>query len=131
MDPHRKLTQKEIRVEQRPWITKGLLVSMKIRDDLSKRRAREKKPQLKSRLTNQYKRYRNLIVTLLKMSKKNYYTSFFLLNQGNVKKTWDGIRTLINVSKKKISSPTKLVYNNELLMLGVLLISQVVINVLP
>ena len=42
VDPYRKLRQKEIRVEQRPWITKGLLVSMKIRDDLSKRRAREK-----------------------------------------------------------------------------------------
>ena len=48
------------------------------------------------------------------MNKKNYSTSFFLLNEGNVKKTWDGIRTLINVSKKNISSPTKLVYINEI-----------------
>ena len=55
-----------------------------------------------------------MIVTLLKMSKKKYSTSFFLLNEGNVKKTWDGIRTLINVSKKNISSPTKVVHNNEI-----------------
>ena len=54
-----------------------------------------------------------MIVTLIKRSKKNYYTSFFLINQGNVKKNWDGIRNLINVSKKKNTSPSKIIYKNE------------------
>ena len=35
------------------------------------------------------------------------------MNQGNVKKTWDGIRSLINVSKKRTLTPTKLVYKNK------------------
>ena len=35
-------------------------------------------------------------------------------NQGNVKKTWDGIRNVINVSKKKKTSPTKTIYKNEI-----------------
>ena len=45
-----------------------------------------------------------MIVNLLRVSKNNHYASFFLENQGNVKKTWDGIRNLINVSKKKRAS---------------------------
>ena len=34
--------------------------------------------------------------------------------QRNVKKSWNGIRNLISVSKKKNPSPTKIIYNNEL-----------------
>ena len=114
MAPYRKMTQKQIRLEQRPWITQGLLVSMKKRDKLSKQRAREKDPQTRNEISEKYKHYRNMIVTLLKMSKKIYYSAFFLQNQGNVKKTWDGIRALINVSKKKGIIPTKIVYKDEI-----------------
>ena len=86
---------------------------MKVRDKLSKSRARAKDPQIKSELSEKYKRYRNMIVTILKQSKKNYYSSYFLLNQSNIKKTWDGTRNLINVSKNRNFTPTKLIYNNE------------------
>ena len=54
-----------------------------------------------------------MIVSLLRRSKANYYSSYFIQNQSNVKKTWDGIRNLINVSKKKNSPPTKIIYKNE------------------
>ena len=108
------MTQRNIRLEQRQWITQGLLVFMKVRDKRSKSRARAKDPQIKSELSEKYKRYRNMIVTLLKQSKKNYYSSYFLLNQSNIKKTWDGIRNLINVSKNRNFTPIKLIYNNEM-----------------
>ena len=113
MAPYRKMTQRNVRLEQWPWITHGILVSMKVRDKLSKSRARAKDPQIKSELSEKYKRYRNMIVTLLKQSKNNYYSSYFLLKQSNIKKTWDGIRNVINVSKNKNFTPTKLIYNNE------------------
>ena len=54
-----------------------------------------------------------MIKTLIKRSKENYYSSYFILNQSNVKKTWDGIRNLINVSKKKKTTPRNLIYKNE------------------
>ena len=113
MAPYRKMTQKEIKLEQMPWITRGILVSMRVRDTLYKSWSREKDVQFKSQIFDLYKRYRNMIVTLLRKSKANYYSHFFLQHQSNVKKTWDGIRNLINVSKKKNSSPTKLFYKNE------------------
>ena len=113
MAPYRKVTKNELRLEQRPWITRGILVSMRKRDKLFKSMAREKDPNIKSEITMSYKLYRNLIVTLLKQSKKNYYSSYFIENQNSVKKTWDGIRDLINVSKKKNSFPTRIIYKNE------------------
>ena len=95
---------------QMPWITKGLLVSMRVRDKLYK--------QIKDKLvTNDivvfYKRYCNMIVNLLRISKNKYYTSFFQENQGSIKRTWDGIRSLINISKKKCVTPSKVFYNNQ------------------
>ena len=54
-----------------------------------------------------------MIVNLLKRSKKNYYSSYFILNQSNVEQTWDGICNLINVSKKKKTTPRNLIYKNE------------------
>ena len=78
MAPYRKMTQKEIRLEQRLWITRGLLVLMGIRDKLYKRRCSEKNPQIKCEISELYKRYRNMIVSLLQRSQKNYYSFFFL-----------------------------------------------------
>ena len=113
MAPYRKMTKKEIRLEQRPWITQGLLISMSVRDKLYKHRALEKDEQVKNDTSVLYKRYRNLIVSLLKRSKQNYYEFFFIQNQSNAKKTWDGIRSLINVSKRK-SLPTSKYFRKSL-----------------
>ena len=82
----RKLTQKEIRLEQRPWVTRGLFVSMRVRDMLYKQLSREKESVLKAEISKLYKRYRNLIVTLLKKSKQNYFTFYFIEHQNNAKK---------------------------------------------
>ena len=32
MAPYRKMTPKEIKLEQMPWVTRGILVSMRVRD---------------------------------------------------------------------------------------------------
>ena len=113
MAPYRKLTQKEVKLEYMPWVTRGILKSMSVRDDLLKRRNKETDPDIKEQFNVLFKRYRNTIVTLLRVSKKNHYSSYFLTNQSNVKKTWDGIRNLLNVSKKRNYTPTKLIYKNE------------------
>ena len=73
MAPIRKLTKKEIGLNQRPWITKGLLTSMKKRDKLLKLSTSSCDPLEKINFFNHFKKYRNLIVTLLRRSKCNYY----------------------------------------------------------
>ena len=44
MAPYQKMTHKEIRLEQRPWVTLGLLVSMRVRDNVYKQLAIKKTP---------------------------------------------------------------------------------------
>ena len=44
MAPFRKMTKKEITLKQHPWITQGIVASMKIRDKLYKDFLLEKTP---------------------------------------------------------------------------------------
>ena len=67
----------------------------------------------KGRIGALYKTYRNLIVTLIRKSKKKYYADFFHEHQNNLKKTWDGIRDLINVSKKSSININKLIHEDR------------------
>ena len=57
MAPYLKQSQKDIRLEERPWITKGLLISMKTRDSLAKSRTQEKDLLIKNEISDRYKRY--------------------------------------------------------------------------
>ena len=48
MAPYPKLTHKEIRLKQMPWVTQGLLVSMHVRDKLYKQLKLKKVTQRKA-----------------------------------------------------------------------------------
>ena len=50
---------------------------------------------------NLYKFYRNKILTLTRGSKKVYFHNYFQENLNNMKKTWEGVNSLINRKKKK------------------------------
>ena len=41
-----------------------------------------------------------MLTDLIRLSKKGFYSDFFKENKSNLKKTWEGIRGLINVNKK-------------------------------
>ena len=44
-----------------------------------------------------YKKYRNLLSTLIKKSKQAYYDEYFERNWNNIENTWKGIKFLISV----------------------------------
>jgi hypothetical protein len=113
MAPYKKLSKKDANLQQKPWITRGILTSMKKRDIFYKDFVTEKKQAKKDRLCSIYKSYRNLIVTLLRKSKKKYYAEYFEEHQQNMKKTWDGIRDLVNVSKKSSSKILKIIHDDK------------------
>ena len=52
-----------------------------------------------------------MVTPLIRLSKKKYYSDFFIENQSNIKKTWEGIRRLLNVSKKSNNQINKLTHN--------------------
>ena len=114
MAPLRKLTKKEIGLQKLPWITNGLLISMADRDKTYRLFLKEKNLINKNELFSLYKRKRNMVISLIRRSKKDYYNKYFEENKSNVKKTWEGIRNIVNISKKSKIVPTKLIYNNEI-----------------
>ena len=73
----KKNTKKDAGLQQNPWITKGILISMNKRDVFYKDFITEKNATKKGRIGALYKTYRNLIVTLIRKSKKKVLCRFF------------------------------------------------------
>ena len=90
--PIRYLSKKEMKVRQKPWLTKGILTSIKKKRSLFKK---FKKLKLKfvntDEVYQQYKPYRDTINTLKRKSKRLYYRDYFTRNVNNSKKTGKGI----------------------------------------
>ena len=48
--------------------------------------------------------YRNMLSTLMKKGKMNYYRPYFKTNWDNIKNTWRGIISIININNTHSSS---------------------------
>ena len=99
--PLRKMSIQEQRLTKRPWITSGILKSIKTKDKLRRKFDRAKDPLRKTALENEYKKYKNQLEKILKTSKALYYQKFFENNKTNLYKTWNGIKEIININKKQ------------------------------
>ena len=98
--PLKKISKKQIKREKKPWVTKGIIRSMSLRDKFLKKYINAKDPENKARHHTKYKIYRNSITNLLRISKNLHYKTFFNLNHNDSKKTWEGINEVINKRKK-------------------------------
>ena len=72
----------------------------------------EKEPILKEEYHTNYKKYRNLLSSLMKKSKQVYYDKFFERNWNNIKNPWKGIKSLISLKTVASSVPTVLSVDN-------------------
>ena len=113
MAPVRCLSKKEINLQHRPWITKGILISIRERDRIHKQYLKEKEPRKKEDIFSLFKVKRNIITSLIRKSKCDYYVSYFEENRTDSKKTWEGIRSIVNISKKNKVVPIQLRFKNE------------------
>ena len=101
--PIKILTKKEIELERKPWITKGLLTSSKVKNKLYKafcKAGKDKSTETYSR----FKKYRDLINTLKRKSQKIFHSNYFLENMNNAKKSWTGINTILHRRTKQKNS---------------------------
>ena len=94
--PSKKLSPKEIKLKLKPWITPDIIKLIKVRDRLFSRKKRE--PD-NLRIKTIYNQVRNRVNRELKKSKKDHYKSYFDEHKTNMKKTWEGIRKIVNVKK--------------------------------
>ena len=107
--PLKILSRRKARLFNKPWITKGLQKSIKTKSKLYKLFLQN--PSFEN--DSKYKKYRNKLHHLLKLSKKNYYDCKFERAKGNIKQTWN-LLSEIKKNKRKNRSriPTSFSHNN-------------------
>ena len=92
----RKRTRREMKLLSKPWITKGIKISIAHKNKLFKKAIQDK-----SRVfTNHFKIYRNTLTRVIERSKKNYYKREIIKCKGNSRKIWKTINS-ITFSKNK------------------------------
>ena len=112
--PKRKMTNKEAKQCQKPWITNDILKLIHQRNNLHKKFVKAKNKDAKLLLHTRYKTIRNQIVSLCRQNKREYYHNYFMVNSNNLKNTWKGVKSIINLGKNDKSNPTSLLINDEL-----------------
>ena len=75
--PWRKLNKKEMRLQAKPWLTKGILNSIKRRDKLLRKYIEANDPIRKQLLHTEYKTLRNKITYTINTSKKKSLSTLF------------------------------------------------------
>ena len=100
--PIKILSKRRIKQVSKPWITKGMRAAIKTKNQLFYNGDNSK-----------YKIYRNMLANLIRISKKNYYSSYFSENFNNMRKTWEGINNLLNRKRNKRKSINTLKHLNN------------------
>ena len=81
--PQKQLSQKDIKQMSKPWITKGIQKSIKVKNRYYKKFIANISPYYHSK----FKIYRNYKLNhLIKLSKISYYNKYFDSNKSNIKK---------------------------------------------
>ena len=93
----KKLTPREIKLKLNPWITPEIKKMLNLRDRLF---ARTKREPNNERVRQVYKTARNRVSRKILKSKKDHEEAYFVEHQSDIKKTWEGLRKLVNVKKQ-------------------------------
>ena len=107
----KKLNKKQIKFQQKLWITKGIQNAIQKKNRLFKKYIKCSDGD-KNIFHQEYKTYRNSLSTSLKQSKRFYYNNYFRNNINNIKNTWKGIKSIISLNTKESESP-KIILKNK------------------
>ena len=105
--PLKKVNKYKLKFKTKPWITPALQKSISFKDNLLKKFITAKDPQIKEKY-KEYKYYRNLLSTILKQSKTNYFNHYFESNWNSIKNTWKGIKSIITIKDFSTDIPKSL-----------------------
>lgn len=88
----------------KPWITKGLLNSIRYRDVLSRQL---KKQPFNTRLRSRYIRYRNILKSTIKRAKYSFYQNKINESQGDPRKFWNIVNEVAGRPSTKDKFPVE------------------------
>ena len=100
--PPKKLSKRELRTKSKPWITPRLSNYIKIKSKLYQQFCKTTNPERRKQLHESFRNYRNLTITLTRISKEKYYESLFKDNKKDSKKVWQCIWSIINVKNENL-----------------------------
>ena len=110
--PVRKLNANELKFRSKPWINSTLSKMIRMKNKLFKRSKRQPSNESIKAL---YNKFRNRVDRELKRSKKSYFSNYFDKHSSNIRKTWQGIRSLVNVKNKMNKDLTQLNINGKII----------------
>ena len=87
--------------EKNPWLTKGILNSIKHKNKLYKRLIKTQSDNNK----NKYDIFRNKLTHIIRKSKCNYYTGRLNAVQGDSKRTWAVLNKVLNRGQRSLVLP--------------------------
>jgi hypothetical protein len=96
---------------KKPYVTAGLLKSIKIRDKLHKQ---FKNNPVNNDLKEKYTTYRNKVTDLLRKAKDNYYQHKFENCEGDIRETYKIIDSILNPNKK-CDNEIKLIHRENII----------------
>ena len=111
--PLKKISKQKLKFRYKPWITLGLQKLVSIKNHLLTKYIKLKDVTLKNEAQTKCKRYRNLLSTLMKESKKSYFTNYFQNNLNDLNSTWKGIKNLISFKKMPNVAPFNIFDNGR------------------
>ena len=102
--PLEKITQKEYKRKYKPWINDDILHKIEEKNKIFKKHVKCLDLVRKAQLFNEFKTLKNEITLLTRNSKKQYYEKYFSKNKENLRKTWQGIKEVINIKNKNFNT---------------------------
>ena len=78
--PLKRINKYKMKFKSKPWITLDLQKSISVKNKLLKNFINKKDPILKEEFYTNYKKYRNLLSTLMEKVKQAYYDKYFERN---------------------------------------------------
>ena len=104
--PKKPITKKELNTKSNPWLTGGILTSVKNENKIYNKFYKANDQTRKQLLHEKFKSYSNSLVNLTRESKENYYKKYFEENKTNLIKVWKGIKETILINKSNKTQPT-------------------------
>ena len=98
--PLKKMSLKERKLKLKPWITKGILISIDNKNKTYRKYCRAKDENRKYELHTLFKQYQNSLNNIIRVSKSNHCHQYFTTNKTNLLKVWEGIKDIIHTKQK-------------------------------
>ena len=111
--PIEKPSRCQKKLLRKPWISKGIFRSIKVKQRLFKTHFLVA-TLLKSNYIN--KTFNNKLNKIKDLALQKYFREQFEINKGNIKRSWKLVDLLINRKRKNSPVISKLLYNNKIML---------------